>query len=385
MKQAWLVGTLLLTLAVLVAAVLVIVQQGYRHAAQPAMPASAPAVPHAIVVSGRIEGRTLSVTAPAQAVVGALHVSAGQAVSQGETLLLLVDSVLNERVRIARERRDTLAESLAAADELLDELRTDIPQQLQAAEQKSASMRQQVAERRERFEQASRIAKRLEKAAKSNLAASQVAEPAKLRAIIAEKAETDLLTAQLKAARYRIFLLDAELELARAEHELALAEASKQKIEAMAADVRSKHMQARQAEDVLQDKEAELAALTIRSPAAGTLMSIDVGPGQQVTQGTGLLTLALADDLIFMARVATADAASIEPGTEARIRIDAWPDRQFRARIAEISRRVVTIGEDPLAGQEPVSTIKLVILDNPEGLLKPGMAAHTILNQSDAE
>ena len=391
MKQAWLVGALLLNLAIVVAAALVVVQQTRPPATQQPVPPPqiavapviAPAAPAPVIVSGRIIGESLLVKSTSHALVKETVASAGQQVETDSVLLVLDDPELTERVRLTREGEAALASNLADADALLSTLREEVPQQIWAAEQKAADARSEVAESQEKFDQVSRIAWRLEKKAREKLAASQIAEPAKLRAILEKDAEVEALAAKLKAASYRISLYESQSQLAQTEHDLALAQVSSQKIETLAANVRIQHMQAQQAARALQDYEAELAALTIRSPEAGTVMSVDVKPGQKVETGDHLLTMWRIDSLYFESRISSTDASAIEPGQLAEIRVDEWPEKRFKARIVEVRRRAEEVdSSDQVNAGVMANIVRLEILDNSEGLLKPDMAAHTILRSN---
>ena len=391
MKQAWLVGALLLNLAIVVAAALVVVQQARQPAPpplstetpKPAPPAHAATAP--IIVSGKIIGQPLFVSSASHARVKEILASEGQQIEKDSVLLVLDDPQLTERLHKAREGEAALAGSLEDADALLSTLREEVPQQIWSAEQKAADARTEVADRQEKFDQVSRIAMRLERKARDNLAASQVAEPAKLREIIKENAEMEILAAQLKAARYRISLYESQSVLAQAEHDLALTEVSSQKVETLAANVQIQHMQAQQAARILQDHEAELAALTIRAPEYGTVMSVDVVTGQIVEPGGRLFTLSRVDSMYFEARVAPTEARAIEPGQLTEIRVDTWPDKRFKARVAEVTRRSVAAGSNQEGAGALASIVRLEILDNSEGLLKPDMAAHTILKKTAAD
>ncbi|HBE93692.1 MAG TPA: hypothetical protein DDW55_14685 [Gammaproteobacteria bacterium] len=379
MKQAFFFGAVLLNLGVIVAAALVIVQQTRQPVEVPQVIAVPAVAPEAVIVSGKITGQILVVESASHARVSELHADVGQLVEKGSVLLMLDDPELTDRVHTARERKLTLSGSLDGADELLKTLREEVPQQIWTAEQKAVDARAEVVARQEKYDQVSRIAWRLEKKARDNLAASQVAEPAKLRAIIEKNAEVETLAAQLKSARYRNSLLEAQALLAQAENDLALAEASSQKIEALAANVRVQHMQAQQAASVLEEQEAQLAVLSIQSPETGTIMSVDVSKGQIVEQGSHLLTLSLADILYFEAELSADEVRSLEPGMDAELRVDRLPDKRFKARVVEMSRRAEPAGGDQSDAQVRVNIVRLQILDNSEGLLKPGMAAHTIL------
>jgi multidrug resistance efflux pump len=379
-KQAWLVGALLLNLAIVVAAALVVVQ----HTREPVEAIQAPpaARPASILVSGSIIGDVVTIESSASARVSELHAQPGQVVEKSSLLLVLDDPQLTASLQKATVRKDAVSGSLADADSLLASLREEVPQQIWAAEQKVIDARTALAERQEDFDKASRSAWRLEKKARENMAASQVAEPAKLRAIIEKTAESEMLSAQLKTSRSKSALLEAQANLAMTEHDLARVEIRRQKVETLAANVQLQYQQAEHAAQSLLEQQAQLAELSLHSPEKGVIMTVLVKPGQDVVHGVPLLTLSSLAPLYLDARIPALETGDIAVGQDTDVRVDQWPDRRFKARVIEVSSRSGPAHGDPQVAPATINTVRLQILENPEGLLKPGMAAHAVLQQN---
>ena len=83
----------------------------------------------------------------------------------------------------------------------------------------------------------------------------------------------------------------------------------------------------------------------IVSPGDGEVVSLDVMDGQPVTEGdsVGFVRLDSTDPPEVVAYVSPVDAARLEAGMEASVGVAVTggrPDRVFRARVAEVSRRV---------------------------------------------
>ena len=378
MKQAWLVGALLLNLAVVVAAALIVVQ----HTRQPDTSAQVipPATPVAVVVSGSITGDLRNIESHVAGQVTKLAVQVGQVIDSSTVLLVLDDPELSKNLQKARAQSEAVSGSLSGADDLLNSLREEVPQQIWTAQQKVADAKTEVAERQENFDKVSRAAWRLEKKARENMAASQVAEPAKLRAIIEKNAVAEMLSAQLQAARYQAALSEAQAQLAHEELALARAEASSQKIETLAANVQLQHVQAGQARENLALLEAQLANLSIRNDAPGKVMSVNVASGDTVLPGTALLSLAALDELYFEASVPASEINLIKIGQQAEIRVDDWPDKRFPAQVIEVIRRSdQPLSDEVISAGSAINRVRMRILSNSDGLLQPGIKAHVVL------
>jgi HlyD family secretion protein len=110
----------------------------------------------------------------------------------------------------------------------------------------------------------------------------------------------------------------------------------------------------------------------IRSPIGGVVLRRSVDPGQTVAvtfQAPVMFTI--AENLAQMelqVDVDEADVGRIKVGQLARFSVDAWPDRQFPARIRDIR-----FGSEVTQG---VVTYKAVLtIDNSDLSLRPGMTA----------
>ena len=63
-----------------------------------------------------------------------------------------------------------------------------------------------------------------------------------------------------------------------------------------------------------------------------------------------------------------ADVGQVHEGQAAKFTVDAWPDREFPARVAQ-----VRYGAETVAGVVTYETV--LVVDNTEGLLRPGRTA----------
>ncbi len=112
---------------------------------------------------------------------------------------------------------------------------------------------------------------------------------------------------------------------------------------------------------------------TVRAPIQGTVIEKTVSLGQVITSatssasgGTTILKMADLTKVRMRALFNETDIGSVQPGQEATVIVDAYPDRPFRGTVEKIEPQAVV--------QQSVTMFPvLVTLANREGLLKPGM------------
>ncbi|NOY67986.1 MAG: efflux RND transporter periplasmic adaptor subunit [Deltaproteobacteria bacterium] len=127
-----------------------------------------------------------------------------------------------------------------------------------------------------------------------------------------------------------------------------------------------------QARAALETIDTNLYKSIIRSPINGIVLSRSVDPGQTVAasfQAPVLFTL--AQDLTQMELIVDvdeADVARVKSGQKAAFTVDAYPDRDFPAKITQ-----VRFGPKTVDGVVTYETVLNV--GNPDLLLRPGMTA----------
>lgn len=149
------------------------------------------------------------------------------------------------------------------------------------------------------------------------------------------------------------------------------------------ADVRSRRAQVAQAQAQLSEARTNLAKATIRSPVTGVVLSTDVRPGQTVAASFQAPVLfRIANDLSRMqlqVAVDEADVGGVKEGQMATFTVDAFPNRQFDARIARVDLGASSTDSSP-AGRTGstgniISYAAILDVDNRDLLLRPGMTA----------
>lgn len=214
-------------------------------------------------------------------------------------------------------------------------------------------------------------------------------------AIVKEKTEADLQNAanqvtqaaaalnSARAAQEQVAMREAEVRSSReathqAEATLNLRQTSKTQdqirksafIEAQAA-VRQATASLKQAEALLQYQQAQLDKAIIRSPIAGTVLTINTQQGETVAAGFQVQTLIAVADLHRLevrAYVDETDIGRIRKGLPVDVRVQSYQDRVFNGRVTKIASASTV--KDNIVTYETT-----VAIDDPQGLLRPDMTA----------
>ncbi|AHF05425.1 hypothetical protein MARPU_05890 [Marichromatium purpuratum 984] len=114
----------------------------------------------------------------------------------------------------------------------------------------------------------------------------------------------------------------------------------------------------------------EVAESRVLSPVDGIIDRRAVEPGEMVMPGQLLGSVQTADRLRVRAHVGERAVNALRVGAEAEIRSAGVPGRRYRGRIESVG-----IKADPDTGNFPIK----ILLDDTDGLLRPGMTARVRL------
>ncbi len=122
-------------------------------------------------------------------------------------------------------------------------------------------------------------------------------------------------------------------------------------------------------------RELQRQDVTIRAPAAGTILTRNVEEGNviqsasgSVSGGTALFIMANLAEVQIRVLVDETDMGQIKPGLEASVQVEAYPGRIFPGVVEKMEPQAVN--------QQNVTMFPVIVrLDNSSGLLKPGMNA----------
>ncbi|MDQ8755760.1 efflux RND transporter periplasmic adaptor subunit [Sphingosinicella sp. LHD-64] len=170
---------------------------------------------------------------------------------------------------------------------------------------------------------------------------------------------------------------ETELDSARAENRQAQA------------GVRSADAQVSQARAQLSSAQFNLSRATIFSPVTGVVLSRSIDPGQTVAASFNApILFIIAEDLSEMkleVRVDEADVGQVREGQRASFNVDAYPGRTFEARVSRVDVGANASGSTSSSSSSSstaasgtgsvVAYTAVLLVDNPDLLLRPGMTA----------
>lgn len=115
----------------------------------------------------------------------------------------------------------------------------------------------------------------------------------------------------------------------------------------------------------------------VRAPIAGTVLTKGVEVGELATPGRVIAVLADLSQLEFKVYIPERELAKIRLGDPARVRVGAFPDRYFEARVARVDPRAQFTPKDVHMPDERARLVfgVTLALKSSEGYLKPGMPA----------
>jgi HlyD family secretion protein len=173
----------------------------------------------------------------------------------------------------------------------------------------------------------------------------------------------------------RKVIAQATMDTAQTNYDTAEAQqgGAKAQLESAKSQVESSKAQVEQAKAALNLAETNLRYTTIRSPVHGTVISRNVDVGQTVAASLQAPTLfTIAKDLTQMqvdTNVSEADVGRVAVGQDATFTVDAYPERIFGGKVSEIRNA-------PIIVQNVVTYDVVILVDNKELKLKPGMTAN---------
>jgi HlyD family secretion protein len=131
-----------------------------------------------------------------------------------------------------------------------------------------------------------------------------------------------------------------------------------------------------QAGGALKVAQTNLGYATIRSPVDGIVISRNVDVGQTVAASFQTPTLfTIAQDLTKMqidTNVDESDIGRAAKGLSVDFTVDAWPEKTFKGQVSQVRNA-------PIITQNVVTYDVVILVDNRELLLKPGMTANVTI------
>lgn len=185
--------------------------------------------------------------------------------------------------------------------------------------------------------------------------------------VVAEK-ERDSVKLSYDTAKSR--LDDGEAALRQAKSNLKKIEATQKELEATISQVR-------QSKAALAQTDIQLNYARLLAPFSGIITSRNVEPGEVVTPGREVLTLADLSRVDLKIFVDETEIGKVKPGQDVEVKVDTFPNKVYKGKVTFISPE----GEfTPKIIQTKKERVKLVYLvkisiPNPDLELKTGMPA----------
>jgi HlyD family secretion protein len=200
---------------------------------------------------------------------------------------------------------------------------------------------------------------------------------------ILSSSKASLAQAEAQLIQSRSALRRAE-ELARENGLISGEQLEQARTSALVAE--SQHQSARygvsQAEAGLSEAREALRKTTILAPMAGRITRLNIREGETAIIGTmnnpGSLLLTVADLSAMEARVKVdeTEVPRIKVGDSASVRIDAFPNERFPARVTQIANSATRSQTNQMSGQPQSVDFEVVVtLDSPPADLRPDLSA----------
>ncbi len=289
---------------------------------------------------------------------------------QRQESLLAKGYVAAQEVDNARTQSEVAARQVESARANLALTREKVAADLQAAKDAVTSAHAALAAAQAGTYQ-NQIRTEAVKAAEASLAEANAAVAQAEQSVESARAEVASSEAQLKAA-------ESDIRNARAAQQTALANLTQDKLKQR--EVQAAYEAVRQARAQVAYQEAQFSKSVIRTPISGTVVMLTQQEGETVAAGLAaptLLEVVDLDRLQVNAYVDETDIAQVRVGQRASVTVDAYPDRAFTGKVANISSAATV-------QQNVVTYVVTVDLDKyPAGALKPQMTANVTITVAE--
>jgi HlyD family secretion protein len=195
-------------------------------------------------------------------------------------------------------------------------------------------------------------------------------------------------TAEAELARARELRQRDTIPEARLEQAEDAAQEARGRVGALDAQLGAVEARHKAAQTVAALVEAQLDKTRIHAPIDGTVLVKAVEAGEFVQPGRVVAVLVDLGQVELRVFLAQHEIGKVRLGDPARARVDAFPERDFEARVARVAQRAQFTPRDVHMPEERATQVfgVTLALANPDGLLKPGMVADAwILWQDGAD
>jgi HlyD family secretion protein len=127
----------------------------------------------------------------------------------------------------------------------------------------------------------------------------------------------------------------------------------------------------------------QLGKLVITAPVDGVVLARNIEPGEVVLAGATALTLGQLDHLTITVYIPENRYGAVKLGDQASVKVDSFPNQSFEATVTRIADQAEFTPRNVQTAEGRQTTVFAVELSvqNPAGLLKPGMPADVTFGQ----
>lgn len=132
-----------------------------------------------------------------------------------------------------------------------------------------------------------------------------------------------------------------------------------------------------QAEAAVALSKTRLSYATLASPLSGVILSENAEPGEFLSAGTPVVTVAGLEKVYLRAYIAETDLGRVKVGQKVKVTADTYPGKVYQGRISFIASEAEFTPKNVQTQKERIKLVYRVkiTLDNPKMELKPGMPA----------
>ncbi len=210
------------------------------------------------------------------------------------------------------------------------------------------------------------------------------AADATLRSMEAERDRARLDAARQQELRGKDAIADRELEASQAQLKIAEARAVEAgerlklvKEGPRAEDIAQGRARVEQTRAAVALAETQLENTRLVSPLTGVVLSHNIEPGEYVSPGTPIVTVADLAHVWVRAYVSQTDLGRIRLGEKVAVRTDTFPEKTYEGTVGFIASEAEFTPKTVQTAKERVKLVFRVKVDlaNPNDELKPGMPA----------
>ena len=352
--------------------------------------------------SGTLEATQAELSFQVSGRIMDLPVDEGQSVEKDQTLALLDRSEYKARYDQAKANMDAAKADLARLEVNLDVYKKVLPADVERYEagvsalkaqmdQMEAGYRVQDVEKADynlsslkaSMEIARKNKERYDRLFTENIVSEKEHDSATLqyetalRAYESARATMDQMKEGYRDEDVRVSkakLVEGEAVLKQARSNLAKIDMTEQEVEAARARVQASEASFKLAE-------TQLGYTELKTPFKGTITSRNIEPGEVVSIGQEVFSLADLSSIELKIYVGETEIGKVKPGQDADVTVDTFHDKVFKGKVSFISPEAEFTPKIIQTHRERVKLVYLVkvLIPNPDLELKPGMPADAVL------